>query len=146
MGFWQEFRQFAMKGNVIDLAVGVIIGGAFGRIVIALVDDVIMPLVAAATRSDMNVADKFVVLSPGKGKEGVIYSSLEQAKAAGANVFAWGHFLQTVVDFMIIAFFIFLAIKAINRMKKERVETAPLGPSSTDKLLMEIRDLLKQGK
>lgn len=145
MGFWSEFRQFAVKGNVLDLAVGVIIGGAFGKIVTAMVDDVIMPLVAAATKSDMNVADKFIVLSP--GKDGDIYASLEKAKAAGANVFAWGHFVQTIVDFVIIAFFIFVAIRTINKIKsREVIDNAPLGPSSTDKLLMEIRDLLKQGK
>lgn len=142
MGFWGEFKSFAMKGNVIDLAVGVIIGGAFGKIVTAMVDDVIMPLVALATGESTNFGDMFLVLSP--GKDGGTYTSLEQAKTAGANVFAYGHFVQTVVDFLIIAFFIFLAIKGINRMKREKVETAPLGPTATEKLLTEIRDLLKQ--
>jgi large conductance mechanosensitive channel len=142
MGFWGEFKSFAMKGNVIDLAVGVIIGGAFGKIVTAMVDDVIMPLVALATGGGTNFGDMFYVLSP--GKDGGTYTSLEQAKTAGANVFAYGHFIQTVVDFLIIAFFIFLAIKGINRMKTEKVETAPLGPTATEKLLAEIRDLLKQ--
>ncbi|WP_276133279.1 large conductance mechanosensitive channel protein MscL [Polluticoccus soli] len=145
MGFWSEFRQFAVKGNVLDLAVGVIIGAAFGKIVTAMVDDVIMPLIAAATKSDMNVADKFIVLSP--GKDGDVYASLEKAKAAGANVFAWGHFVQTIVDFLIIAFFIFVAIRTLNKLKTQQVvEAVPPGPSSTDKLLMEIRDLLKQDK
>jgi large conductance mechanosensitive channel len=142
MGFWNDFKSFAMKGNVIDLAVGVIIGGAFGKIVTAMVEDIIMPLVGMVTGKGEKFNDKFMVLTP--AKEGDVYNSLEQAKTAGANVFAYGHFIQTIVDFMIIAFFIFLAIRMISRMKKEEVQTEPLGPSATEKLLMEIRDELKK--
>lgn len=144
MGFWKEFKTFAMKGNVIDLAVGVIIGGAFGKIVTAMVEDVIMPLVAVFTGKGEKFNDKFLVLKP--AKDGDVYASLEQAKAAGANVFAYGHFIQTIVDFMIIAFFIFIVIKGITRVRQKEVETAPLGPSATEKLLTEIRDLLKKDK
>ena len=143
MGFWNDFKSFAMKGNVIDLAVGVIIGGAFGKIVTAMVDDVIMPSVGLVTGKGQKFNDKFMVLKP--AKEGDVYNSLEQAKTAGANVLAYGHLIQTIVDFMIIAFFIFLAIRFISRMKKEEVQSAPLGPSTTEKLLMEIRDELKKG-
>jgi large conductance mechanosensitive channel len=144
MGFWNDFKSFTMKGNVIDLAVGVIIGGAFGKIVTALVEDVIMPSVGLVTGKGQKFNDKFMVLKP--AKEGDVYNSLEQARTAGANVLAYGHFIQTIVDFMIIAFFIFLAIRFISRMKKEEVQSAPLGPSATEKLLMEIRDELKKGK
>lgn len=144
MGFWSEFKSFAMKGNVIDLAVGVIIGGAFGKIVTAMVDDIIMPLIAVVTGKGEKFNDKFLVLSP--AKDGETYASIEQARTAGANVFAYGHFIQTVVDFLIIAFFIFLAIKGINRLKQREVEAAPPGPSTSEKLLMEIRDLLKKDK
>jgi large conductance mechanosensitive channel len=143
MGFWTEFKSFAMKGNVIDLAVGVIIGAAFGKIVTAMVDDVIMPLVAVFTGKGEKFNDKFLVLKP--AKDGDVYASLEQARTAGANVFAYGHFIQTVVDFLIIAFFIFLVIKGINRVKQKEI-TPALGPTTTEKLLTEIRDLLKKEK
>ncbi len=145
MAFWKDFKAFAMKGSVIDLAVGVIIGGAFGKIVTALVEDVIMPLVGIITGKGEMFVDKFIVLRP--AKEGDIYHSLEEAKKAGANIFAYGHFIQTVVDFFIIAFFIFIAIQFISKMraKEEAAKAAqPFGPSSTDQLLTEIRDLLKQ--
>jgi large conductance mechanosensitive channel len=143
MGFWQEFKSFAMKGNVIDLAVGVIIGGAFGKIVTALVDDIVMPGIGVLTGKGEKFTDKFYVLTP--AKDGDAYASLEQAKTAGANVLAYGHFIQTVVDFLIIAFFIFVAIRALSKLsRKEEAATPPPGPSSTDKLLMEIRDELKK--
>jgi large conductance mechanosensitive channel len=141
MAFWTDFKAFAMKGSVIDLAVGVIIGGAFGKIVTSVVEDIIMPLVGLVTGKGEKFNDKFTVLKP--AKEGDVYSSLEQAKTAGANVFAYGHFIQTVVDFLIIAFFIFLAVKMISRMKKKEMDSAPLGPTASEKLLTEIRDLLK---
>jgi len=145
MSFFKDFREFAMRGNVMDLAVGVIIGAAFGKIVSALVDDIIMPLVGLITPSGKKFTDQFMVLQSGKsGAEG--YSSLGAAKADGANIFAYGDFIQTVVDFMIIAFCIFLIIRLMNRLmkKKEAEPAAPAGPSSTDQLLMEIRDELKK--
>ena len=141
MGFLKDFKAFAMKGSVVDLAVGVIIGGAFGKIVTAMVDDVIMPAVGMVTGKGQMFVDKFVVLKA--AKEGETYTSLEQAKKAGANVLAYGHFIQTVFDFLIIAFFIFLVIQAMAKMKKKE-EEAPKAPSSTDVLLTEIRDLLKK--
>ena len=142
MGFWNDFKSFAMKGNVIDLAVGVIIGGAFGKIVTALVDDMIMPLIGLISGKGEKFTDKFLVLTP--AKDGDTYISLEQAKTAGANVFAYGHFIQTVVDFLIIAFFIFLAIRLISRLKKEEDAKPAAGPTASEKLLTEIRDLLKE--
>jgi large conductance mechanosensitive channel len=145
MGFIKDFKAFAMKGSVIDLAVGVIIGGAFGKIVSAMVDDIIMPLVAAITGKGQMFVDKFVVLK--YAKEGDTYNSLEDAKKAGANVFAYGHFIQTVVDFFIIALFIFIVIRAMARLQRKQEEqkaTEPFGPSPTEKLLTEIRDELRK--
>lgn len=145
MGFIKEFKAFALKGNVIDLAVGVIIGGAFGKIVTALVDDVIMPLIGVITGKGTQFTDKFIVLKP--AKPGDVYKSLADAKTAGANVFAYGDFIQTIVNFLIIAFSIFLFIQLFNRLQRKQEKAAaaaPPAPSSTDKLLMEIRDQLKK--
>ncbi len=148
MGFMKDFKAFAMKGSVIDLAVGVVIGGAFGKIVTAMVDDVIMPLVGMIMGKGQMFTDKFIVLKV--AKEGDVYNSLEEAKKAGANIFAYGHFIQTIVDFLIIAFFIFLVIQAMARMRRKEIEAEqakaaePVPPSSTDVLLTEIRDLLKK--
>ncbi len=145
MGFVKDFKAFAMKGSVIDLAVGVIIGGAFGKIVTAMVEDVLMPVVGVFTGKGEMFADKFYVLKA--AKEGDVYTSLAEAKKAGANVFAYGHFIQTIVDFLIIAFFIFLVIRAMAKMMKkeeEKKEVVPPPPSATEALLMEIRDELKK--
>ncbi len=146
MSFLKDFKAFAMKGSVVDLAVGVIIGGAFGKIVTAMVEDVIMPMVGVLTGKGQMFVDKFYVLKP--AKEGDVYTSLDIAKKAGANVFAYGHFIQTIFDFLIIAFFIFLIIQLMARMQRKEDEkaqaAAPPAPSSTDALLTEIRDLLKK--
>jgi large conductance mechanosensitive channel len=145
MGFVTDFRAFALKGNVMDLAVGVIIGAAFGKIVSALVDDILMPLISMVT-GGTNFNDLHYVLKP--GSDGATsYPSLEAAKAAGANVFAYGHFIQSVVDFLIIAACIFLIIRAIGRMVRRREEVVVVeapSPSSTDVLLTEIRDELRR--
>ncbi len=144
MGLMKEFKAFAMRGNVIDLAVGVIIGGAFGKIVAAMVDDVIMPFVGLIG-DGKKFTDKFMVLKP--GKDGADhFASLAEAKAAGANVFAYGDFIQTVVDFLIIAFCIFMFVRLFNSMKKkeEAAPAAPPAPSPTETLLTEIRDELKK--
>ena len=145
MSFWQDFKSFAMKGSVIDLAVGVIIGGAFGKIVTALVDDVIMPLVGVITGKGQMFVDKFVVLKPAHAD--AESQSFTAAKKAGANVFAYGDFIKTIVNVLIIAFCIFLFIKLLSNMKKKQeaaAAAAPPVPSSTDTLLMEIRDELKK--
>lgn len=143
MGLFQDFKKFAIKGNVIDLAVAVVIGGAFGLIVKALVADIIMPLVGMIGNGD-KISARFIVLKP--GKEGEVYQSLIQAQEAGANILAYGHFLQTIVDFFLVAFSIFMVIRIFERMKKKEEEkpAPPPAPSSTDKLLMEIRDELKK--
>ena len=145
MGFIKEFKEFAMRGNVMDMAVGVIIGGAFGKIVSSLVDDVIMPLVGKAV-GNVDFTSLFINLS-----NDTKYDSLAAAKEAGASVFAYGQFIQNTVDFIIVAFCIFLMLKGINKLmnlKKKKEEApaepeAPKGPTQ-EKLLAEIRDLLKQ--
>ena len=138
MGFVKEFKEFAMKGNVMDMAVGVIIGGAFGKIVSSLVNDVIMPLVGKAT-GGVSFTDLFFNLGEGE------YKTLAEAQEAGAAVLAYGQFIQNIIDFLIIAFCIFLMIKAMNKMKKEKPAEpeAPAGPTQ-EELLTEIRDLLKK--
>jgi large conductance mechanosensitive channel len=138
MGFVKEFKEFAMKGNVMDMAVGVIIGGAFGKIVTSLVGDILMPLISVAT-GGVSFVDLFVNLSGGTAK------TLAEAKEAGDAVFAYGQFIQNIIDFIIIALCIFLMIKAMNKLKKkeEPAPEAPKGPTQ-EELLTEIRDLLKQ--
>ena len=139
MGFVKEFKEFAMKGNVMDMAVGVIIGGAFGKIVSSLVNDVLMPLIGKLT-GGVSFVDLFINLSDGN------YSTLAQAKEAGAAVFAYGQFIQNIVDFLIVAFCIFLMLKGINKLNRKKEEpaepAAPAGPTQ-EELLAEIRDLLK---
>ena len=138
MGFIKEFKEFAMKGNVMDMAVGVIIGGAFGKIVTSLVSDMLMPIISLCT-GGIDFTNLFVNLS-----DDVKYKTLAEAQEAGASVFAYGTFIQNIIDFIIIAFCIFLMIKAMNKMKKkeEPVPEAPKGPTQ-EELLAEIRDLLK---
>ena len=138
MGFISEFKEFAMKGNVMDMAVGVIIGGAFGKIVSSLVSDVLMPLIGKAT-GGVSFVDLFVNLGDGE------YKTLAEAQEAGAAVLAYGQFIQNIIDFIIIAFCIFLMIKGMNKLKKEKPAEpeAPKGPTQ-EELLAEIRDLLKK--
>ena len=137
MGFIKEFKEFAVKGNVMDMAVGVIIGGAFGKIVTSLVGDLLMPLIGVAT-GGISFVDLFINLSGGTAK------TLADAKEAGDAVFAYGQFIQNIIDFIIIAFCIFLMIKGMNKLKKkeEPAPEAPAGPTQ-EELLAEIRDLLK---
>jgi large conductance mechanosensitive channel len=131
----EEFKKFAMRGNVVDLAVGVIIGAAFGAIVNSLVGDIIMPLVGAAT-GGLDFSNYFLPLS-----SKVTATSLAEARKQGA-VFAWGNFLTLVINFLIIAWVLFLAIKGINRLKAPE-SSASAGPSPEVQLLTEIRDTLK---
>ena len=138
MGFIKEFKEFAMKGNVMDMAVGVIIGGAFGKIISSLVEDVLMPIISLAT-GNISFTDLFVTLDGSK------YNTLAAAKEAGAAVFAYGQFIQNIIDFVIIAFCIFLMIKAMNKLNRKKEEPAPEAPAgpTQEELLAEIRDLLK---
>jgi large conductance mechanosensitive channel len=141
MSFFKEFKEFATKGNVMDLAVGVIIGAAFGKIVTSLVENILMPIIGLVTRGS-NFTDNFVLLNDSKGTG---FKSLAEAKAAGAPVFAYGAFIQSVIDFVIIAFCIFLLIKFMNRLiRKKEAAPTPAELSTQEKLLMEIRDSLKK--
>lgn len=133
-----EFRTFISRGNVIDLAVGVIIGGAFGKIVSSLVNDVIMPPIGLLL-SGVNFNNLYVSLD---GKD---YTSLDVAKADGAPVIAYGSFLNSVIEFLIVAACVFLLVKAINQLYRQAPKAeAPAGPTKSEELLTEIRDLLQK--
>lgn len=132
----EEFKKFAMRGNVVDLAVAVIIGAAFGAIVNSLVTDIIMPLVGAVT-GGIDFSNYFLPLS-----SKVTATVLGDAKKQGA-VLAWGNFLTLVINFLIIAFALFLVVKGINSLKKAEPPPAPPEPSKQVQLLSEIRDALK---
>ena len=137
MKFVQEFKQFAMKGNIVDMAVGIIIGIAFGKIITSLVNDIIMPplglLIGGVDFTDLKVTLKGASVD-------------DAGNVINAVTLNWGTFAQTAFDFLIVAFAIFLLIKAINRMKKkdEVAPAAPPEPTKEEKLLTEIRDLLKK--
>lgn len=135
MGMMKEFKEFAMRGNVVDLAVGVIIGGAFGKIVSSFVSDVVMPPIGLLL-GGVDFKDLALVLKEAEGE-------------VAAVTIGYGAFIQTVVDFLIIAFVIFLAIKGMNKLKRKEEEApaappAPPEPTNEEKLLAEIRDLLKK--
>jgi large conductance mechanosensitive channel len=132
----KEFKEFAMRGNVVDLAVGVIIGGAFGKIVTSLTNDVIMPLVGLLL-GKVDFTNLFINLGDGD------YVTLKAATDAGAPVLKYGVFANTVLDFVILAFIIFLMVRAMNRMKAAEPPAAPAGPTPDQQLLAEIRDVLK---
>jgi large conductance mechanosensitive channel len=132
----KEFRDFAMRGNVLDMAIGVIIGGAFGKIVSSLVSDLLMPPIGLLL-GKVDFSSLFLNMS------GTPQPSLAAAKAAGAPTLNYGVFLQSVFDFIIIAFVIFMLVKQVNRFKKEAPPAPPAGPTNEEKLLMEIRDALK---
>ena len=135
----EEFKKFAMRGNVVDLAVGVIIGAAFGAIVNSVVADIIMPIVGAAT-GGLDFSNHFYQLTGEKA------ATLADAKKNGA-VLAWGNFVTIVINFVIIAFVLFMVIRAMNKLKRkdEAAPAAPPKPSPEVELLTEIRDLLKKG-
>ncbi len=143
---WNEFKEFAVKGNVVDMAVGIIIGAAFGTIVTAFVNGILMPPLGLLI-GDVDFSDLYAVLR--QGDPVGPYASLAAAQEAGAVVMAWGAFFNTVISFLIIAFAVFLFVKWINGLKKEaeaEVAEEPAAPelSADQQLLTEIRDLLKQ--
>lgn len=137
MGMMQEFREFAVKGNAIDLAVGVIIGGAFGKIVDSIVGDLIMPVISKLF-GGLDFSGYYLPLA---GQAASL--SLEEAKKAGA-VFAYGNFITILVNFILLAFIIFMMVKQINRLKKAEAPAAPEAPPEEVQLLREIRDSLKR--
>jgi large conductance mechanosensitive channel len=134
----KEFREFAVKGNVIDLAVGIIIGGAFGKIVDSLVKDVVMPVINAIFGGAVDFTNKYYVLS-GNVPPG---ASLDAAQKSGV-VFAWGNFITVLLNFVILAFVIFWMVKAVNRVRSQLDAAAPPTPEDVQ-LLREIRDELKK--
>ena len=138
----KEFKEFAMRGNVLDMAVGIIIGAAFGTIVSSLVNDVVMPPVGLAL-GGVDFTNMFVTLREGAKAAGP-YASLADAKAAGAVTLNYGVFINSIVSFLIVAFAIFMVVKGANSLKQQQAEApAPPAPTADQTLLTEIRDLLK---
>ena len=135
---WNEFKEFALKGNALSLAVGVIIGAAFGKIVTSLVNDVIMPPIGKLLGS-VDFSNLFLSLHGS-------YNTLKEAEAAGAPVIKYGVFINNVIDFLIVAFVVFLLVRGINQLQRKKEEAppaAPPGPTPTEQLLTEIRDELR---
>ncbi|MFT3664421.1 large conductance mechanosensitive channel protein MscL [Piscinibacter sp.] len=142
MGFATEFKEFAMKGNVVDLAVGVIIGAAFGKIVDSVVKDLIMPIVGRVF-GGLDFSNYFVKLAdPPAGYNGPM--TYEALTKAGVPLFAYGNFITVAINFVILAFIIFMMVKQINRLRKEAPPEAPAEPAEDVLLLREIRDALKK--
>jgi large conductance mechanosensitive channel len=142
MSFMTEFKAFAVKGNAMDLAVGVIIGAAFGKIVDSVVNDLVMPI-AGALFGGLDFSNMFIALKqvpPG------VAMTLAEVKKAGVPVFAYGNFISILINFLILALIIFLMVRQINRLKKEAPTAAPAGPPEDVLLLREIRDSLKTGR
>jgi large conductance mechanosensitive channel len=139
MSMVTEFKEFAVKGNVMDLAVGVIIGGAFGKIVDSMVNDIIMPIVGAIFGS-LDFSNLFVVL----GNNPSSLTALVDLKKAGVPVLAYGNFISIAVNFLILAFIIFMMVKQVNRLKKAEPAAAPVATPEDITLLREIRDSLKK--
>jgi large conductance mechanosensitive channel len=137
MGLLKEFKEFALRGNVVDMAIGIVIGGAFGKVVTSMVGDLIMPIVGRLT-ANQSFSQLYFPLN------GQSYSSLQAAKDAGAPVFGYGAFIQTIIDFVIIAFAIFLVVKLMNRFIRKAGEATPAAPPEDVVLLREIRDALVQ--
>ena len=132
----KEFKEFAMRGNVMDMAVGIIIGAAFGKIVTSLVNDVVMPPIGLLL-GNMDFSNLFLNLS------GTPYATLADAQAAGAPIVKYGVFINNVLDFLIVAFVIFMIIRTINRFKRKQEAAPPAAPPAEVQLLTEIRDTLK---
>ncbi|MEL7536340.1 MAG: large conductance mechanosensitive channel protein MscL [Pseudomonadota bacterium] len=136
---FKEFKEFAMRGNVVDMAVGIVIGGAFGKIVSSFVGDLLMPIIGVIT-GGVDFSDKFLNLGSGD------YATLAAAEEAGAAVIKYGTFANVVIDFVIVAFAIFMVIKGMNSLKRKEEEAPaePPAPPQEQVLLEEIRDLLKR--
>jgi large conductance mechanosensitive channel len=140
---FKEFKDFAMRGNVVDMAVGIIIGAAFGKIVSSLVDDVIMPPIGLLL-GKVDFSNLFVVLK--QGSQAGPYLTVEAAQKAGAVTFNYGMFINTVISFVIVAFAVFLLIRAINRLKRQEEQKAAEPPPAPEEVLLlrEIRDSLRK--
>lgn len=137
----KEFKEFAMKGNMLDMAVGIVIGAAFGKIIESLVKDVIMPPIGLLM-GGVDFSNMFAVLK--QGKDAGPYATVELAQKAGAVTWNYGVFINTIIAFLIVAFAIFMLIKAVNKAKKAEPPPAPAAPAEDVVLLREIRDALKK--
>lgn len=140
MGFMSEFKEFAVKGNAMDLAVGVIIGAAFGKIVDSVVNDLVMPIIGALS-GGLDFTNMFIAL--GSVPDGVAMT-LAEVKKAGVPVFAYGNFLTILLNFIILAFIVFVMVRQLNRLKKAEAPAAPAAPPEDVVLLREIRDSLRK--
>jgi large conductance mechanosensitive channel len=143
---FKEFKEFAMKGNVVDMAVGIIIGAAFGAIVNSLVTDIVMPIIGVVT-GGLDFSSRYVLLKDGTPP--APYATVAAAKAAGAVTINIGSFISLVLNFVLVAFVLFMIIKAMNQMRRKQPAapaSAPPPPSTEERLLTEIRDLLKAGR
>ncbi len=141
MSIIQEFKEFAVKGNVMDLAVGVIIGGAFGKIIDSMVKDIIMPFISWILGGDVDYSNWFLVL----GDNPTNATTLKAAQDAGLNVLAYGNFLTILINFLLLAWVVFLLVKVMNKMRRQKVEEPAPAPTPEDiELLREIRDELKK--
>ncbi|MDN5842295.1 MAG: large conductance mechanosensitive channel protein MscL [Alcaligenaceae bacterium] len=145
-GFIKEFREFAVKGNMMDLAIGVIIGAAFGKIIDSIVNDLVMPVISYILGGDVNFDNLFLVLRQPEGYTGEMTS--DALKEAGAVLFAWGHFLTVFINFLLLALVVFMLVKMVNNARKQfEKPAAPAAPPATPEdvlLLREIRDSLKK--
>lgn len=139
MSMIQEFKEFALKGNMMDLAIGVIIGGAFGKIIDSLVKDILMPLISVITGGGVDFTQKFIVLGSNPNN----LTSLDELTKAGVNVLTYGNFLTIFINFLILAWVVFLMVKVMNRMRKQE-EAAPAPTPEDIQLLREIRDSLNK--
>ena len=140
MGMVQEFKEFALKGNMMDLAVGVIIGGAFGKIIDSLVADIIMPIIAWILGGDVDFTNMFTILGDNPNN----IQTFEAAKEAGSNVFHYGNFITILINFILLAFVVFMLVKVMNNMRrKEEAAPEPEATPEDIELLREIRDQLK---
>ena len=139
MSIVQEFKEFAVKGNMMDLAIGVIIGGAFGKIIDSLVKDIIMPLISVITGGGVDFTQKFWILGDNPNN----LQSLDELTKAGVNVLTYGNFITIFLNFLILAWVVFLMVKVMNRMRKQE-EAAPEPTPEDIQLLREIRDSLKK--
>lgn len=147
MGFIKEFKEFALKGNLVDIAVAFVMGGAFGKVITSFTEGMVAPLVGMLTGKDLS--KNMWVLKAGVDAQPEVKDASGTVVKAAVDAIPevavkWGAFVTAVIDFVIVAFVMFLVIKAINSLKKKQEEAAPAGPSSTDALLMEIRDSLKK--
>jgi large conductance mechanosensitive channel len=141
MSIVQEFKEFAIKGNMMDLAIGVIIGGAFGKIIDSLVKDVLMPLISVITGGDVDFSQWFIVLGDNPNN----LQTLEELQKAGINVLQYGSFLTVFINFLILAWVVFLLVKVMNRLRKQEAPVeAPAATPEDIELLREIRDELKR--